>query len=405
MRERTDSTVVPAAGVVAEAMVALVLARCYREKFGGDHIDDVLAAVAGVPGADRLAALGTRRRPSLVLIGFMGAGKSRAARAAREAGHEVLDADELLERELGMPIDEFFASRGRGGVPRAARSAFESALLERADGAAIALGGGSVLSERVREALGRHRRRLARGRSRRPPGSGSRASGRWPPTAGAFEALLAERAPLYEALADAILPRARRRRRAGAAGARCAARPDARHAAAWAQSASGELPGLRRSRPARTRALAAWTGGRFLITDTQVGGLYGDAVGPLAGAIEVAPGEEAKTLAEAERVLRELADAGHDARRTTSSRSAAAWSATWPASAPPSTSAASPVVQVPTTLVAQVDSAYGGKTGVDLPEAKNYVGAYHLPAAVLADPAHAGDAAARPSSPPGSSRC
>jgi chorismate synthase len=45
MRERTDSTVVPAAGVVAEAMVALVLARCYREKFGGDHIDDVLAAV------------------------------------------------------------------------------------------------------------------------------------------------------------------------------------------------------------------------------------------------------------------------------------------------------------------------------------------------------------------------
>jgi chorismate synthase len=46
MRERTDSTVVPAAGVVAEAMVALALAGCYREKFGGDHIDDVLAAVA-----------------------------------------------------------------------------------------------------------------------------------------------------------------------------------------------------------------------------------------------------------------------------------------------------------------------------------------------------------------------
>jgi shikimate kinase/3-dehydroquinate synthase len=43
-------------------------------------------------------------------------------------------------------------------------------------------------------------------------------------------------------------------------------------------------------------------------------------------------------------------------------------------------------VQVPTTLVAQVDSAYGGKTGVDLPEAKNYVGAYHQPASVLVDP-------------------
>ena len=45
------------------------------------------------------------------------------------------------------------------------------------------------------------------------------------------------------------------------------------------------------------------------------------------------------------------------------------------------------VVQVPTTLVAQVDSAYGGKTGVDLSEAKNYVGAFHQPTAVIADTA------------------
>jgi chorismate synthase len=45
LRERTDSCVVPAAGVVGEAMVALVLADAYRTKFGGDHIDDVLAAV------------------------------------------------------------------------------------------------------------------------------------------------------------------------------------------------------------------------------------------------------------------------------------------------------------------------------------------------------------------------
>src|SRR5204863_6306275 len=43
-------------------------------------------------------------------------------------------------------------------------------------------------------------------------------------------------------------------------------------------------------------------------------------------------------------------------------------------------------VGVPTTLVAQVDSAFGGKTGVDLPEGKNYMGAYHQPAAVIVDP-------------------
>jgi chorismate synthase len=44
LRERTDSTVVPAAGVVGEAMVSLVLAACHREKFGGDHVDDALRA-------------------------------------------------------------------------------------------------------------------------------------------------------------------------------------------------------------------------------------------------------------------------------------------------------------------------------------------------------------------------
>jgi chorismate synthase len=45
LRERTDSCTVPAAGVVGEAMVAFVLADAYRRKFGGDHINDVEAAV------------------------------------------------------------------------------------------------------------------------------------------------------------------------------------------------------------------------------------------------------------------------------------------------------------------------------------------------------------------------
>jgi chorismate synthase len=45
LRERTDSCTVPAAGVVAEAMVCFVLADAYRRKFGGDHIDDARAAV------------------------------------------------------------------------------------------------------------------------------------------------------------------------------------------------------------------------------------------------------------------------------------------------------------------------------------------------------------------------
>jgi 5-deoxy-5-amino-3-dehydroquinate synthase len=45
------------------------------------------------------------------------------------------------------------------------------------------------------------------------------------------------------------------------------------------------------------------------------------------------------------------------------------------------------VVQVPTTLLAMVDSAIGGKTGVNLPEGKNLVGAFHQPRAVFVNPA------------------
>ena len=61
-------------------------------------------------------------------------------------------------------------------------------------------------------------------------------------------------------------------------------------------------------------------------------------------------------------------------------------------------------VQVPTTLVAQVDSAYGGKTGVDLAEAKNYVG--RLPPALGRDRRHrdAADAAGARSWPPATPR-
>jgi chorismate synthase len=50
LRERTDSCVVPAAGVVGEAMLAIVLAGAYRDKFGGDHIDDVKGAVQAYCG-------------------------------------------------------------------------------------------------------------------------------------------------------------------------------------------------------------------------------------------------------------------------------------------------------------------------------------------------------------------
>jgi chorismate synthase len=59
LRERTDSSTVPAAGVVGEAMVAIVLADAYRRKFGGDHIDDVTGALRAYE-----QRIGWRRPPS-----------------------------------------------------------------------------------------------------------------------------------------------------------------------------------------------------------------------------------------------------------------------------------------------------------------------------------------------------
>jgi shikimate kinase/3-dehydroquinate synthase len=124
----------------------------------------------------------------------------------------------------------------------------------------------------------------------------------------------------------------------------------------------------------------------FCVTDETVGPLYAARLGEPRALIAIAPGEASKTLASAERVWRELARAG----MTRADRLLALGggvvgdlagfcAATYQRGVP--------ILHVPTTLVAQVDSAYGGKTGVDLPEAKNYVGAYHQPAAVIVDPA------------------
>jgi shikimate kinase/3-dehydroquinate synthase len=102
--------------------------------------------------------------------------------------------------------------------------------------------------------------------------------------------------------------------------------------------------------------------------------------------LRIPPGEEHKTLASVERLLRGLAAAGmdHDDHVVALGGGVVGDVAGFCAAV---YQRGVRVVQVPTTLVGQVDSAYGGKTGVDLPEGKNYAGAYHQPSAVLVDPA------------------
>ena len=157
----------------------------------------------------------------------------------------------------------------------------------------------------------------------------------------------------------------------------------------WAKTAGGDYPvyigpGLLggEGRP------AFWPcdveGRRFLVTDYNAGRRYADRLEPLEGRVTIMPGEQSKTIAHAEIVWTELVRAGMTRADVVVALGggvvgdlAGFCAATYQRGVR--------FVQVPTTLVAQVDSALGGKTGVDLPEAKNYVGAYHQPEAVIAD--------------------
>ena len=252
------------------------------------------------------------------------------------------------------------------------------------------------------------RRRLAPGRRRGGLAADrATATGRWPRTATRFDALLDEREPLYERArrrGRALRrPRAGRPRDAVAPRARASCRPGRGCSGRRAPRASTRSSSARG--PARRRLVAAR--GPALLRHRRDGRRRSTASARRAARRAGRGRARARGRRRWPRPSECCASwpGRDDPRRTTWSPSAAASSATWPASAPHTYQRGVPVVQVPTTLVAQVDSAYGGKTGVDLPEGKNYVGAYHLPAAVLADTVDARDAAAGGARAPASSRC
>jgi 3-dehydroquinate synthase len=126
----------------------------------------------------------------------------------------------------------------------------------------------------------------------------------------------------------------------------------------------------------------------FVLTSAPIWALWGEAF--LASFAEppvvlfLEPGEKFKTLASVERLVRQMAQAGGDRGSLLIAFGggivgdvggflAAIYMR------------GIPCVQVPTTLLSQVDSSVGGKTGVNLPEGKNLVGSFHHPRAVFAD--------------------
>jgi shikimate kinase / 3-dehydroquinate synthase len=295
----------------------------------------------------------------------MGAGKSKLGdEAARRIGRDFVDLDREIEARAGDTIPVIFSSWGETAFREIEEEAALEALSARPP-KVIALGGGALGTERTRQLLREHATTVLVDVD--VDTAWQRAGGGDRPLAqdeDVFRSLYEDRRPIYEESADAVVHSA----------------DDVVLAAGGVHVQVGSLELL--------GDLLPGDGPAALVADGHVAGIYGaDAQLALGRRLEsthtVPRGEEAKTAAVCERLWEELrldrggivvALGGGTTGDVTGFVAATflrgvAWAA------------------VPTTLVAQVDAAIGGKTAIDLPQGKNLVGAFHWPARTVIDPA------------------
>jgi shikimate kinase/3-dehydroquinate synthase len=332
------------------------------------------------------------RRP-LLLNGFMASGKSRLGRlVAERAGRAFIDLDAHVEERVGKTVSAIFAERGEAGFRELEAEALEQ-LLSQPEPSVVALGGGALLSRARRlraldaavvvtlsASVDETLRRSAQQPGQRP----LLASGDARAT---VESLLELRAPAYaechatldtsseapEVLADRLL---RLWQRDGVA------------VAAGEQSYLVEIGS--RIATSGVRPWAAQASRVILISDRNVAPLHAapliEALGgePRVELIELPAGEMHKTLATVESIWRRASAIGADRSclfvglgggvvTDIAGFAAAGWmrGVRW--------------IAVPTTLLAMVDASVGGKTAVDLGQAKNCVGAFWQPSEVFCD--------------------
>ncbi|HYO42226.1 MAG TPA: bifunctional shikimate kinase/3-dehydroquinate synthase, partial [Candidatus Limnocylindrales bacterium] len=338
----------------------------------------------------------------VVLVGLPGSGKTAIGRRlANRHGAPFIDLDDRIEETSGRRIKEIFAEDGEAAFRRLEREAVAALGPADPDPAirrVISPGGGAVVDPRNRWALYRGRvpiwldvrpeviaQRLRRSPTVRPLVQGGDPLAR-------IRALAAARERFYGAgrrlngLAEvgSVVDAAERLAAPGPALGTTLLR---------ARTAIGELvvgdgiaadavgEGLRRL-GARRAILVSEPGSWAAFGEGLTEGLR--AGGWAVEVVMLPAGEAAKTLSVIEDAARELA-------RLRAERGEPLVAVGGGALGDPAGFLAAaylrgvPWIAVPTTLVAQVDSSIGGKTGVDLPEGKNLLGAFHHPAAIILD--------------------
>jgi shikimate kinase/3-dehydroquinate synthase len=343
----------------------------------------------------------------VVLVGLPGSGKSAVGRRLAHRHDAIfVDIDETIERDARRTIAEIFADDGEAafrGLERAAVAALGEADTEPSIRRVIATGGGAVVDPRNRWALYRGRLpiwldgrpEVLAQRLRRSPNVRPLITGRDP--IGAVRTLARDRERYYAAgqrlnsaaevntLVERIEELAETRE-AGADGTTGAvllrAETTLGHVVIGEGIAALEVSDVL-DRAAAGRAIivsepGAWAAAGERLAEALVAG------GRSVERILLPQGEDAKRLAVIEDAARQLARLRAERREPLIAVGGGALgdaagflAATWLRGVP--------LIHVPTTLVAQIDSSIGGKTGVDLPEGKNLVGAFHLPRAVVID--------------------
>lgn len=340
----------------------------------------------------------------IVLVGLPGSGKSVVGkRLAHRHGAAFIDLDERIERADGRSIPTIFEEDGEAAFRALERQAVADLGPADPDPAVrriVATGGGAIVDPRNRWALYRGRfsvwldgrPEVLAQRLRRSPNVRPLVSGRDP--IGAIRDLASRRERFYAAadvrlsgvaevsgVVDAIEARLESQPSLTGSTLLRATTPIGRVVIGHGIAAAGVDEALRRLEARRA----------VLVTEPGVWAVVGEAVseglraqGWTIDRIMLPEGEAAKRLTVVETAAGALARLrmerdepivaiGGGALGDTAGFLAATFLR------------GVPIIHVPTTLVAQIDSSIGGKTAVDLPEGKNLVGAFHQPNAVIID--------------------